>query len=150
MPSRRRAKGGPTRPPPARSIWSSPTSPIWNADGDPVCSDCAPLDPGRAVPVETIDLSIGPDEATVSWSSVPSAATYDLDRGLIAGAFVYDHACLGSGLAAPLFEDAEIPPLGQAFYYVARANNACGAGILGIASRGSTLAKATCSAVEGS
>ena len=121
-----------------------------DSDGDPACSDCAPLDPGHAVPGGAIDLSIGPGAAAVSWSTVPGAATYDLDRGLIAGVFVYDHACLSSGLQAPLFEDAETPPRGQAFYYVARASNVCGSGILGIASRGSTLAKATCPAAGSS
>jgi glucose/arabinose dehydrogenase len=117
-----------------------------DADGDPACSDCAPLDQGLAAPGETNDLSIGADEVTVSWSSVPRAGTYDLDRGLITGPFVYNHTCLGIDLAVPSFEDSEIPAAGQAFYYVSRASNSCGAGNLGIASRGSTVTKAICPA----
>jgi glucose/arabinose dehydrogenase len=116
-----------------------------DGDGGPACSDCAPSDSTLAAPAEAADLSIDSDEATISWTGVPNATGYDLDRGLITGPFVYDHACLGTDLGAPAFRDVESPPTGRAFYYVARAHNACGAGILGMASRGSAIEQTTCS-----
>ena len=115
-----------------------------DGDGDPFCSDCNDLDPSQSSPAQVAGLVVDADLRTIRWSADPHAATFDLYRGTIAGPFAYDHSCLATGIGLPNFADDGVPPAGQAYYYVVRADNACGQGSLGLATRGSSIPAPAC------
>jgi hypothetical protein len=50
----------------------------------------------------------------------------------------YDHRCLAGGLTKPAADDAELPPLGGAYYYLASGVNVCAEGRLGLQPDGTT------------
>jgi hypothetical protein len=77
------------------------------------------------------------DATTLSWDplgAAPVPALYDVARGLVnetppgSGA---SETCLASGIGAPPIADAGLPPLGKAYWYLARGRSACGAGTYG-------------------
>ncbi len=111
---------------------------LTDADGDgfPACSDCAPGDPATAPPPLATGLSVAADRATIRWTAVPGATSYELQRGTLAGPFAYSHACFASGLAGPSASDGTKPAAGTGLYYLARARSACGPGELGAGSSG--------------
>jgi nitrous oxidase accessory protein NosD len=58
---------------------------------------------------------------TMTWSAAAGADAYALYRGSIpAGGFArFDHGCAGSELSTPEAQDPNVPPGGEAFYYLA-------------------------------
>jgi len=114
-----------------------------DGDGDPFCSDCNDLDATQSSPAPVAGFVVDRDRRTLRWSASPST-TFDLYRGTIAGHFAYTHTCLVTVIIGQQFSDSAQPPAGQAFYYLVRADNACGKGLLGMASRGSSVPVPAC------
>jgi aldose sugar dehydrogenase len=115
-----------------------------DADGDGVddACDCAPTDPGSfAPPVEVPRLRVsGTTAPSILWDSQAANAgpgtTYTVVTGNLAalradGGFA--SACtLRQGSTIPEFTDARAnPPAGSGYYYLVRAENACGSGTFG-------------------
>jgi len=115
-----------------------------NQDGDPLgnACDCAPLDSGTwAVPGEVSGLLLslsGPEgggAANLDWfppttGGLGPSMLYDVVRSPSASDLVGPAICLESndGPVGSAF-DAELPPVGGAFFYVVRPQDSCGAGI---------------------
>ena len=95
-------------------------------------------------PAEVAGLVVDRDQRTIRWSAGAKPATFDLYRGAIAGRFAYDHGCLATAIGEAQFADDGLPPAGQAYYYLVRADNACGQGLLGVAVRGSSIPAPVC------
>jgi spore coat protein A len=77
------------------------------------------------------------DATHVTWDALPGTPmtpVYDVARGLVnetppgSGA---SETCLASGLGALLLSDGTPPPLGKAFWYLARGRHPCGTGTYG-------------------
>jgi hypothetical protein len=105
-------------------------------DGAGNVCDCAPGDPGDRPPPAISGLSaVRTDPTTVrmSWPAVSGADAYSISRGLVSALDFYSYgACQSDGSGALQFEDAELPPPGDAFYYLVVGQNAeCGLGSLG-------------------
>lgn len=111
---------------------------LTDADGDgfPACSDCAPGDRATAPPPLATGLSVAADRATVRWTAVTGATSYELQRGTLAGPFAYSHTCFAFGLPGPSSSDGTKPAAATGLYYLARARSACGPGELGAGSSG--------------
>jgi hypothetical protein len=99
-----------------------------------VCAGTAGLPPGEAS-----DLGYGTpfppsDKQTVSWTAAPGAVVHDVVRGAIHGLPVgpggLDEVCFAD-LAGTALVDPATPSVGTGFFYVARGENACGAGTWG-------------------
>jgi hypothetical protein len=125
-----------------------PGGPI-DSDGDGVAdaADCAPGDPGAwAVPGEATGLRFpqAGDATFLAWSppDAPggSAVRYDLLRSVAAGDWLAAD-CLLTNTTATAASDPALP--GRAFYYLVRAENACG-GTLGARSDGTPRSGASC------
>ena len=106
-------------------------------------ADCAQFDVGSfALPGEITLLTFGADKVTLSWvSAVPTSGTatvHALMRGTL-GVFPVvagsgDHACIADPVG-PSAPDGAIPgDVGAGYYYLARGQNACGAGTYGMSS----------------
>ncbi len=108
--------------------------PDVDGDGVPNALDCAPLvgfvqtPPGLVG--ETVRGATGPP-ANYSWLRIPQTNTYNVYRGVITGAFVYNHTCFEIGSPDPATQDAEAPPVGSFFYYFVTGVNSCAEGPLG-------------------
>ncbi|RMF70780.1 MAG: hypothetical protein D6738_15300, partial [Acidobacteria bacterium] len=106
-----------------------------DAHGD--ACDCAPGDAGAfALPSEVTGVRFAGDGVTLSWDSAApgagSATVHDVLRGPARELPATDLAdCLARGVPGESLEDPERPPVGEAFWYVVRGRNACGAGPLG-------------------
>ncbi|HKQ97664.1 MAG TPA: hypothetical protein VJV75_07310 [Candidatus Polarisedimenticolia bacterium] len=88
-----------------------------------------------------IPPEIGPslkfvDRDNFAWTGTPAATLYHVYRGTITVPMAFNHTCLGGPLATPAATDPALPPLGQAFYYLVSASNACGEDSLGVTSPG--------------
>ena len=88
------------------------------------------------VPAEVTNFRFGTNKTTMTWNSAAGAGpgtVHDMVRGfessLPVGSGV--ETCLQSGLAAATTSDANSPPVGQAFWYLVRGQNACGKGTYG-------------------
>jgi hypothetical protein len=107
-------------------------------------ADCRPMDPTLwAAPGDlpiTLDLT---DEETVEWSSLAGlagpATVYDLASGALSDAQgrppaerFDDAVCLLDDTATLAHVDAEVPTVGDGFYYLVRGENACGTGTFGL------------------
>jgi uncharacterized repeat protein (TIGR01451 family) len=111
-------------------------------DGTVDGGDCAPFDVGSfALPGEIAQLAFDADKATVTWSSAaPAAGTatvHDLMRGTL-GVFPVvagsgDHSCIADDVG-PSTSDGTFPGADTGYYYLARGQNACGAGAYGFSS----------------
>lgn len=77
-----------------------------------------------------------PDQDTLAWTPAPAATAYHVYRGTIIGSMAFNHACFGGPLALPTATDTDLPPPGQAFYYLVSASNACGEDSLGVTTPG--------------
>jgi len=131
-----------------RSIYVYDLSQLGPADADgdgrDNLTDCRPDDPTVfAPPGEVSGLAFGSDHATLSWSSATpsagSATQHQVLRGLatefpVGGA---SDACIAPGTPASSMADPELPPADAAFWYLVRAQNACGTGSYGTTSGGS-------------
>jgi hypothetical protein len=77
------------------------------------------------------------DGQMLSWSASDVATSHNLYRGSIDGvAWAFNHVCLAASLASPDATDVDVPPTGQAFYYLVSSRNACGESSLGVTSSG--------------
>src|SRR5262249_37730119 len=83
---------------------------------------------GCVAPPEIGTLLAGADSRTFAWPTEPAATCYAVVRGLTSGLPVGpgggDETCL-PGLSVPSLVDNAVPALGTAFWYLARAENAC-------------------------
>ena len=127
--------------------------PDIDGDGRLNGADCAPSDATtQDLPGETTGLEATGDAMTMlTWDPDPSLAaglTYELLRGettaLVPDSGVAGSVCLLTGLDQPSATDAEEPSSGSAYYYLARARNFCGPGVLGQSSTGEARQSLTC------
>jgi hypothetical protein len=97
------------------------------ADGE----DCAPFDPSQGKPdeVEQLDVTKSDIAAHISWTAALRADGYDLARGLESGLDTGYGICLQQMLTARSYDDPEMPPPGDAFFYMVRGDDSgCGGG----------------------
>src|SRR5438445_2908322 len=109
--------------------------PDTDGDGVPDAQDCAPL-------VNSVWTPPGPVGATLvagsgspfslSWTKVPQSNVYNLYRGTISGSFSFNHGCFKPASPDLTAQDAALPPLGSAFYYLVSAVNSCAESCLGL------------------
>jgi hypothetical protein len=112
-----------------------------DGDGAGDACDCAPDDPATRRPGEVPDVSMelmAGGGARLTWSGTAWADLYAITRGpvsgLPAGRF---GGCVAPSTSALTFEDADAPPLGQAWIYLVQGRSlSCGAGTLGFTSGG--------------
>ena len=107
-------------------------------DGAGDACDCAPSDPTAfALPAPVASLALnGGGATTLTWAAQSSTAgtgvRYDVATGRLSdlrGIAGFGAAtCLASTLPAPTTSDARTPTLGDGFYYLVRAKDACGIG----------------------
>jgi hypothetical protein len=113
--------------------------PDIDGDGVPNGTDCAPLDPANAPPVEVTSEAFAPNKQTLSWNATPTADRYNVLRGRLDGLPVGsgggDELCLGE-VTTTTTVDAAVPLSGSGYWYLVRASNACGAGSYGSATSG--------------
>ena len=123
-----------------------------DADASGDACDCAPLNGGAfAIPGEVLNLIMGADGASLSWTSAApgagSATLHDLIRGNLDELPVgsgSSEICVASGIVAASAADSEIPPLGRGFWYVVRGRTGCGAGSYGTDGGGTPRASSGC------
>ena len=105
---------------------------------DPVTGGCRHLPPAIA-PVPLLDLL---DNTRVGWSAAAGALAYNSYRGTIPAQMLgsrpaprYDQVCFeahdSAGDGAQVSTDAQTPPVGTAFYYLASEMAACGESAIG-------------------
>ena len=109
-------------------------TPDSDADGVPNPQDCAPLVNSVQTPPGTVadTLRASAPNVTLGWLRIPQANAYNVYRGSISGAFVYNHTCLESASPDRASTDAAVPPLGTVYYYLVTGVNACAEGSLGM------------------
>jgi len=122
-----------------------------DGDGRDNLADCRPEDPTVfASPGEVSNTMFGADRLTLSWSSAAptagSATQHQVLRGLVAELPVggASDSCIVAGTLASSVTDSDVPPAGAAFWYLVRAENACGIGTYGATSGGSPRVGAAC------
>ena len=123
-----------------------------DGDGVPSGTDCN--DANSAVwriPGEVIGGSIAADRMTISWiapadlGGTPASVLYDTLRSEAVGSFTSGTVCVESNHGADtVATDGAAPALGSGFYYLIRAENACGAGSLGTRSDGTQRSGVNC------
>jgi hypothetical protein len=109
-------------------------------DGLADASDCAPFDAAQGSPAE-VDLLTVSGTGRVAWNAAARADSYDLQRGALSVLASAGYGtCVASGLATTSFDDGDVPPAGDGFFYLVRGHDAgCGgAGTLGTDSNGVT------------
>jgi hypothetical protein len=98
-------------------------------DTIPDDTDCAPLDAEQGVPEEVAGLVLSAPSATLSWNAAARADAYDISRGLLGGLPDGYGVCLEPLWPALSYTDADVPPLGDGFFYLVRGHDAgCGGG----------------------
>lgn len=120
-------------------------------DGIADVFDCAPLDPGAAAapPAEVRNVlwTRGPVRSNLlTWRDQGSGVRYDLAGGLVSelrpAGGVIGALCVADDLAQATFDDTRpAPPVGDAYYYIVRAEKppSCGTGSYGVATSGAEL-----------
>ena len=122
--------------------------------GDACQSDACAGGVTLAVPTEIANMTFPSDTSTISWDSGIAAGpgtVHDVVRGLLSqvpiGAGAAE-SCFASGIATNTISDSSIPPESDAYWYLARARNACGTGTYGYSSvngaPGAERATSTC------
>ena len=118
-----------------------------DADSDGIADpcDCDRADGGAfEEPGELGGDHFAAEHKTYSWHSVAAVTgqgiVYDVARGLasqlrIDGGFT-GASCLSDSQSSPFLVDPQVPPPGEAFYYLARAQNVCGDGPWGASTDG--------------
>ena len=113
-------------------------------------TDCNDGDAGAwAIPSE-VEAVLFPDDVTLTWAapSRPGAIAdlYDAIRSAIPSDFVTNAVCVASDTGPATATDGTTPPLGKAFYYLVRAQDACpgGQGPLGTRSDGTPITGRSC------
>jgi hypothetical protein len=122
------------------------------SDGDGVRNDldCAPSNAAAfAVPGEVRGLRFRTHTELKWGSAAPSSGTgsvHDVMQGAVAELPVGapGETCLVDGTAGTTLEDDSVPAVGQAFFYLVRAANACGVGSWGFESSGLEQVSAAC------
>jgi hypothetical protein len=108
-----------------------------------VCQNGTPL----TVPGEVQSMAASPDRETYSWSATANATRYDVVRGVLAGLPAgpgdEDEVCFAN-VSGTSFSDPTVPDTNSGFWYLARGENACGAGTYGTESIGSPRVTGTC------
>src|SRR5258705_3463144 len=119
-------------------------SPVDAGVGAPASGTGAP---GCVAPPEIGTVLAGADTRNFSWPAEPAATRYAVVRGPTSGLPVGpgggDETCF-PGLSAPSLVDNVVPALRTAFWYLARAENACANGPFGARSDGSPHVTTTC------
>jgi hypothetical protein len=123
-----------------------------DGDGVPSGSDCNDANPAVwSIPGEVIGGNFDADRVTISWSApadpggTPASIVYDTLRSGAAGNFTSGTVCVESNHGADtIATDGATPAAGTAFYYLIRAENACGAGTLGARSDGTPRSGVNC------
>jgi hypothetical protein len=110
-------------------------------DGRLDAADCHDTDPlVWAMPGEAANLTFAADSQTLAWSAPPDpgavVVAYDMLRSSDRTDFVTAAVCVETDGSDTSSVDGAVPPPGTAFYYLARAGNACGEGSLGSGSSG--------------
>ncbi len=112
-------------------------------DGALDIGDCAPLDPSASsAPVEVTGLGVNrTGTTTVSWTGQGSGFRYDVAGGdvstLRSEGGVQSAACLQDDTLGTSWDDTRPDPAaGDGYYYLVRAQNACGEGTYGQNSSG--------------
>ena len=99
-----------------------------------VCSGGVCAGTSAPVPAETQNVNVAANKTTYSWSATPFARRYDVVRGstgaLPVGPGGADEVCFDN-LTVPTLTDAAVPAVGSGFWYLSRAENACGTGTYG-------------------
>lgn len=97
-------------------------------------------------PPETQGL-LASNLSTFTWAAATFATQYDVVRGglgaLPVGPGGGDEVCFDD-LPGPSVSDRTIPALGTGFWYISRGENACGIGLYGFQSNGTSVNTATC------
>jgi hypothetical protein len=98
-------------------------------------------------PAETQYIRVQADKTTYVWDATPDAQRYDVVRGALGALPVgpgdADETCF-DGLATPSLLDSTLPAPKTGFWYVSRAEYACGPGSFGQQSDGAQRFTATC------
>ena len=125
-----------------------------DADVDGVCGDvdCAPNDPTAfTVPQEVTGVTVGPDNATLSFdSAAPGAGTgtlHDVLRGGLDQLPVGNkpsEMCVASGVQGTTVTDMTTLVPGTGFWYLVRGRNVCGAGTYGLTTGGTPRISTAC------
>lgn len=103
-----------------------------DADVDEIgdACDC----PQSGPPAEVSSLTLAADRATIEWTALAAATSYEVVRGSVSalpvGSDGGGELCLGP-VPVPAIVDTTVPAGSQAFYYLVRARNGCAAGPLG-------------------
>lgn len=108
-----------------------------DVDGDgagDVC-DCEPADPNDRRPPEVTGVAAAKSGSTalLSWTSAAGADAYSVSRGLLSAKGPNQYGpCLTNNVATPGLSDAEIPPVGDGYFYLVQAQSyECTLGTLG-------------------
>jgi serine protease AprX len=127
--------------------------PDSDADGIADACDCLPSDGGTFdAPPPVAGGTMAPDTQTYQWESLASLAgtgtTYDVVRGLVSElrsdeGFV-SSSCFAEDNGPSFVVDTDLPPPGDALYYLVRGQNGCGSGSYGDQSNGPPRVVAVC------
>ena len=117
--------------------------PDIDGDGVPNAQDCAPYDPRTStLPGEVRGVGLSNAGAThLSWSQQGAGDRYDVAGGALSALRLLgsaaDAVCLGNDQMIEQWDDARPDPSpGDGYYYILRAQNACGTGSYGWGSSG--------------
>jgi hypothetical protein len=118
-------------------------------DGDGVgnACDCAPNDGGATAPPSLSILNFSPDQETLYWTDVGSSTIRSVVRGMIDELPVGSgpsELCLMSEDVRLSLIDSDQPPIGRSYWYLMRAENACGVETYGQASDGTPRVTGAC------
>jgi hypothetical protein len=98
-------------------------------------------------PPDVTGVALQPDRATVTWTSVTYATSYDAVRGNVSALPVGpgggDEHCFNDLTSPSLFDNTPLPP-GGIVWYLVRGENSCGVGTFGTESNGFPHATGTC------
>jgi hypothetical protein len=128
---------------------TSVTYPGWNID-DVRIRGVGPSQGCLAAPGAVGQLFFWDDTMTLDWMPPAEqggqvAPTYDVIRADVADGFASDAVCIETDDGTNTYAiDPEQPPANGAFYYLVRAENACGAGSLGHSSSGAERTAIDC------
>lgn len=128
--------------------------PDADSDGTPSATDCSPFSALTTDPAaEVTDVDLALPGGDLAWLYPPGISPgeyfrYVAVRGKVADLWAdrdfVRATCLGSVLTGTSLSDPTDPAVGEAFYYMVAAANACGMGSFGLASDGTPRVLTTC------
>lgn len=104
------------------------------------CADAiAGIHPGAPPPSDIADDVSLADNGDLTWSGASLAESYNVYRGDIGPTihFAFNHACLAGAVPGLTANDADVPALNNAFYYLVSSRNCMAESGLGTRSNGS-------------